>query len=75
MADDSVIAALSAAANWHKSSFSGGENGGCVEVGFAGAHVGIRDTKLGPASPIIVTTRCTWREFLRGVGNGEFELV
>ena len=31
-----AIAALCAAANWHKSSFSGGENGGCVEVGLAG---------------------------------------
>jgi hypothetical protein len=30
---------------WKKSSYSGGENNACVEIGTGGPDIGIRDTK------------------------------
>ncbi|REF36945.1 DUF397 domain-containing protein [Thermasporomyces composti] len=52
--------------NWRKSSYSCA-NGSCVEVGTDGTHVGVRDTKLGEASPVLVFSMAAWREFLAAV--------
>ncbi|HWN32585.1 MAG TPA: DUF397 domain-containing protein [Pseudonocardia sp.] len=41
------------AAERRDASQSGGDNGGCVEVGTAPGLVGVRDTKLGADSPIL----------------------
>lgn len=67
-----AVTALAAATNWHKSSHSGGENGGCVEVGSVPGFVGVRDTKLGSASPILAFTEAEWVAFLAGVKANEF---
>ncbi|OLT17655.1 DUF397 domain-containing protein [Pseudonocardia sp. CNS-139] len=58
------------ASNWHKSTFSGVENG-CVEVGSAPGIVGVRDTKLGTNSPVLVFTTAEWAAFLTAVKNGQ----
>ncbi|MGW5054531.1 DUF397 domain-containing protein [Actinokineospora sp. NPDC004072] len=52
---------LPAETKWRKSTFSA-ENG-CVEVGPSVAHVGVRDTKLGAASPVLVFPGPAWSEF------------
>jgi hypothetical protein len=72
MRHEDAVAALSAADNWHKASFSGGANGGCVEVGTVPGLVGVRDTKQGDASPILAFTPPVWAAFLAGVRAGEF---
>jgi uncharacterized protein DUF397 len=69
---EDTVAALAAATNWHKASYSGGENGGCVEVGAIPGFVGVRDTKLGTRSPILAFIESEWRAFLAGVRDGEF---
>jgi hypothetical protein len=73
MRHEEAIAALAEAGNWHKSSFSGGENGGCVEVASIRGFVGVRDTKLGAGSPVLAFRIAEWDAFLRGVREGEFE--
>ena len=59
--------------HWRKSSYSFA-NGNCVEVGQDGPVVGVRDTRLGDASPVLVFDAGAWRRFtatltgLRGSG-------
>ena len=57
---------------WRKSSYSGGA-GNCVEIagGRSGA-VGVRDSK-NPTGPVLLFTPRTWRAFIAGVKNGEFD--
>lgn len=58
--------------NWRKATKSeGGEN--CVEVAFAAdGTVGVRDSKLGDASPILAFTPSEWDAFSDGMAKGEF---
>jgi hypothetical protein len=51
-------------ARWRKSSRSGGGgNASCVEVGFAGSSVGVRDSK-DPAGPVLAFPAASWSAFL-----------
>lgn len=57
MTRDTARIALVTATNWRKSIRSQGENG-CVETTEAlPGWIGIRDSKLGPASPVLACTR------------------
>ncbi len=59
-------------ARWRKSSRSNG-TGACVEVGLTESATGVRDTKLGDASPILVFPRDQWTSFLRSVKSGDLD--
>jgi uncharacterized protein DUF397 len=61
-------------AEWGKSSFSGGNGGGCVEVArnLPGV-VAVRDSK-DRQGPALVFTLGEWRAFLDGVRGDEFGL-
>lgn len=64
------VAMLDESVAWRKSSRSNGNGGnGCVEVGFAGTAVGVRDTKdrQGPALAVAVGN---WRGFVATVKTG-----
>ncbi|MCI2423468.1 DUF397 domain-containing protein [Saccharopolyspora sp. K220] len=59
--------------NWRKSSRSTGNPNNCVEVGDA-AHVrGVRDSKLGEASPVLAFGRGTWASFVSNLKSGRFD--
>lgn len=47
---------------WFKSSFSSPSQS-CVEVNGSGTMVGVRDTKLAPASPILAFPPSSWTTF------------
>ncbi|MBL3805066.1 MULTISPECIES: DUF397 domain-containing protein [Streptomyces] len=51
---------------WRKSSFSGTDSNGCLEV--SDGHVGVvpvRDSKLAGAGPVLHITRPAWAAFVR----------
>jgi hypothetical protein len=49
---------------WRKSSHSGGEGGGCVEVGQAHDTVLVRDTKQHGHGQVHRFPATAWREFV-----------
>jgi hypothetical protein len=59
-------------AAWFKSSFSGGNNGSCVEVAFVSSGVAVRDTKQQGRGPVLVFGEREWAAFAAGAGAGEF---
>lgn len=58
--------------NWRKSRRSHAANG-CVEVGTSTDHVGVRDSKLGSTSPVLLFTASEWSEFTAGARHGAFD--
>ncbi|MCU1648294.1 MAG: hypothetical protein JWN03_8569 [Nocardia sp.] len=64
-----------AEARWFKSSRSqGGE--ACVEtVHLRGGNVGVRDSKLGTTSPVLVFDGLAWDQFNDAVKSGRFDCL
>lgn len=58
---------------WRKSSYSGNNGGGCVEVAQRSAVVAVRDSK-DPGGPKLTFSPEEWRAFVAGVKAGEFGL-
>ncbi|MGH3978060.1 MAG: DUF397 domain-containing protein [Pseudonocardiaceae bacterium] len=58
---------------WHKSSYSSGQGGNCIEIADL-AHSGraVRDSK-DPHGPVLWLTPAEWTAFTAGVRNGEFD--
>ncbi|MBM7776009.1 hypothetical protein JOD54_006213 [Actinokineospora baliensis] len=71
---EDAVTALAAATNWHKSTHSGGQNGGCVEVGSVPGLVGVRDTKLGSNSPTLAFSPVRWAAFTDSVRCHQLDL-
>jgi hypothetical protein len=66
MAEDcaqSVPGSAAALATWWKSSHSA-YNGSCVEVAELGQQIGVRDSKAGPGSPVLVFSQADWSTFV-----------
>lgn len=60
-------------ARWFKSSFSGGNGNGCVEVAFLpSGEVAVRDTK-DRSLPAHRYAAEAWEAFVTGVRAGEFD--
>jgi hypothetical protein len=63
-----------ARAQWHKSSFSGGNGGGCVEVASnLPGIVAVRDSK-DPDGTALAFSPADWDAFMTAIKNGEFDL-
>jgi hypothetical protein len=57
---------------FRKSSYSGSNGGGCVEIAAnLPGIIAVRDSK-DPGGPALVFTPDEWRAFLAGVMDGEF---
>jgi uncharacterized protein DUF397 len=71
MTDQAALASLHRATDWRKSSYSQGAND-CVEVSDrVPGHIAIRDSKLGPDSPILTVTTAQWRALLTAIRADE----
>ncbi|MCA1192075.1 DUF397 domain-containing protein [Saccharopolyspora sp. 6V] len=57
---------------WRKSSYSNGSGGVCVEVAIVNAGTGIRDSKLGAASPVLTFGHDAFDDFLAAIKGGRF---
>ena len=58
---------------WHKSTFSNGNGGACVEsAALPGDGRAVRDSKDRGHGPVLYFTRDEWAVFLAGVKAGEF---
>jgi len=69
-----VLASLEGVTDWRKSSYSEGENA-CVEIADSvPGWIGVRDSKLGPDSPILAFTIAEWAAFTAGAKDNEFDL-
>jgi len=59
---------------WRKSSYSGGNGGGCVEVARnLPGIVAVRDSKNVPGPELAVSGQA-WSQFVQGIKRGEFDL-
>lgn len=54
---------------WQKSSYCG-YNGDCVEVADMGRQIGVRDSKAGSASPVLLFGRAAWAAFVADIKGG-----
>ncbi|MGH3902561.1 MAG: DUF397 domain-containing protein [Pseudonocardiaceae bacterium] len=57
---------------WHKSSYSNGDGGACVEVANLRTARTVRDSK-DPTGPALTFTAAEWSAFTAGVRAGEFD--
>ncbi|MFJ1737367.1 DUF397 domain-containing protein [Streptomyces microflavus] len=55
---------------WRKSSYSGGNQGECLEVADGHATVPVRDSKA-PAGPALMFSPQGWTRFVTAVKHGE----
>ena len=60
-------------ATWRKSTRSNGGGGACVEVATMPSVTGVRDSKLGAASPVLPFATADWSTFLQAVKSGTFD--
>lgn len=58
--------------DWRKSTLS--TTNGCVEVGFVGDRIAVRDSKQQGQGPVLEFTAVEWAAFVGGVRGGEFDL-
>ncbi len=71
MNHQTALRALSQASGWRKSTYSIGEND-CVEITTeVPGWVGVRDSTLGPASPLLAVPRPEWRAILAASQDGK----
>lgn len=74
MIRQAASAALEHVTGWRRSSYSQGADN-CVEVtDRVPGWVGVRDSKLGSASPILAFTEAEWAAFIAGVREDELAL-
>jgi hypothetical protein len=59
---------------FRKSSFSGGNGGGCLEVAeLPEGGRAVRDSKQNGAGPVLWFNAAEWESFVQGVKAGEFD--
>ncbi|MFG3287706.1 DUF397 domain-containing protein [Streptomyces sp. NPDC048179] len=65
-----TVSDASALTGWYKSSYSGGDQGECLEVARGHAVVPVRDSKAGSTGPALVFSSDGWAAFVGAVRDG-----
>ncbi|MBD0738207.1 DUF397 domain-containing protein [Streptomyces sp. CBMA29] len=68
---EAIIPTASALTGWRKSSYSGGDEGSCVEVADGHPLVPVRDSK-DPHGPALLFPADAWSAFVAEVKSGRF---
>ncbi|KUN28255.1 hypothetical protein AQJ23_10230 [Streptomyces antibioticus] len=63
----------SSSVEWHRSSYSNGMGGECLEVAALAESVTVRDSKAASGSPQLMFNIPTWRSFIRTLTLGTDE--
>ncbi|MFI6285937.1 DUF397 domain-containing protein [Streptomyces sp. NPDC051018] len=58
---------------WRKSSYSGSNQGECLEVMDGGSHIPVRDSK-NPHGPVLAFPDTAWDAFIQGIKNTPISL-
>ncbi|MFE9902549.1 DUF397 domain-containing protein [Streptomyces achromogenes] len=69
VSNERTISDSSALTGWYKSSYSGGDQGECLEVARGHAHVPVRDSKA-VTGPVVLFSLDGWMEFVTAVKKG-----
>ncbi|MFG2332107.1 DUF397 domain-containing protein [Streptomyces sp. NPDC048604] len=68
-----TVSDSSALAGWFKSSYSGGDQGECLEAARGHACVPVRDSKA-VTGPVVVFSTDGWSVFVAAIKDGHFEV-
>ncbi|MFH8366192.1 DUF397 domain-containing protein [Streptomyces sp. NPDC018031] len=71
VSSEHTVSDASTRTGWYKSSYSGGDQGECLEVARGYADVPVRDSK-NPTGPELVFPAESWSAFVSAVKRGEF---
>lgn len=72
VSSERTVADSSTLGRWHKSSYSGGDQGECLEVARGYDTVPVRDSKA-PHGPAVIASSASWSAFVTAVRNGSLE--
>ncbi|MET7933764.1 DUF397 domain-containing protein [Streptomyces sp. NPDC005322] len=71
VSSEHTVSDASALTGWYKSSYSGGDQGECLEVARGHSAIPVRDSK-NPYGPALVFEPSAWSAFVSTVRRGEF---
>ncbi|MFE9725530.1 DUF397 domain-containing protein [Streptomyces sp. NPDC005794] len=69
VSSEHTVADASTLGGWHKSSYSGGDQGECLEVARGYGAVPVRDSKIAHG-PAVVMAAESWSTFVSAVRSG-----
>ncbi|MCF3135032.1 DUF397 domain-containing protein [Streptomyces olivochromogenes] len=69
VSSEHTVSDSSVLTGWYKSSYSGGNQGECLEVARGHAGVPVRDSKAG-AGPALILSADGWASFVAAVKEG-----
>ncbi|MFF2731573.1 DUF397 domain-containing protein [Streptomyces sp. NPDC058008] len=72
VSSERTVADSSTLTGWHKSSYSGGDQGECLEVARGYDAVPVRDSKAA-RGPAVVASTASWSAFVTAVVNGSLD--
>ncbi|MEU0136377.1 DUF397 domain-containing protein [Streptomyces sp. NPDC006296] len=73
VSSERTVADSSTFARWYKSSYSGGDQGECLEVARGYDAVSVRDSKVSHG-PALIASTASWSAFVAAVRNGSLGL-
>ncbi|MDF9815217.1 DUF397 domain-containing protein [Streptomyces sp. SPB162] len=74
MNSEHIAPKASTLTGWRKSSYSGSDQGSCVEIADGYADVPVRDSK-DPHGPALLFAADAWSAFVAGVRAGDFPAI
>ncbi|MEU4268505.1 DUF397 domain-containing protein [Streptomyces sp. NPDC026092] len=68
VSSERTVVGSSSLTGWYKSSYSGGDQGECLEVALGHVDIPVRDSK-NPTGPALVFSASSWATFVAGLNR------